>query len=220
MISAVSAYSEIPCSIRCVEDGYVDGRLSWFFSVLPDSFVTTSSAVLELCLCIQRSCVRFASWKTVVVTQNCRGFPQYLRTALLLRHQLSSIYVCIFRDPVFDSRSWRRLWWRMIFVVFLSTSGQLCYDVINWPRSVSAYSEIPCSIRGVEDGYVDARLSWFFSVPPDSFVATSSAVLDLCLRIQRSRVRFAAWKTIMLTQDCRDFSQYLLTALLLRHQLS
>ena len=150
MISAVSAYSEIPSSIRVVEDGYGDARLSWFSSLPPDIFVKTSSAVLDLCLRIQRSRVRFAVWKTVMVTQDCRAFPQYLRTALIRRHQLSSIYVCIFIDPVFDSRRGRRLWWRKIVVVFLSTSGQLCYDVINWPRPfpstpfyiLSAYNQL------------------------------------------------------------------------------
>jgi len=110
VISAVSAYSEIPSSIRVVEDGYGDARLSWFFSVPPDSFVTTSSAVLDLCLCIQRSRLRSSAWKTVMVTQHCRGFYQCLRTALLRRHQLSSICVCVIRDPVFDSRRGRRLW--------------------------------------------------------------------------------------------------------------
>ena len=220
MISTVSAYSEIPCLIRGVEDGYGDSRLSWFSSLPPDSFVTTTSAVLDLCVRIQRSSVWFAASKTVMVTQDCRGFPHYLRTALLRRHQLSSICVCVFRDPVYDSRRRRRLWWLKIVVVLLITSGQLCYDDISCPRSVCAYSEIPCLIRGVEDGYGDARLSWFSSLPPYSFVTTSSAVLDLCLRIQRSRVRFASWKTVMVTQDCRGFPHYLRTALLRRHQLS
>ena len=155
-----------------------------------------------------------------MVTQYCRGFSHYLRTALLRRLQLSSICVCVFRDPVFDSRRGRRLWWRKIVVVFISASGQLCYDVFSCPRSVSAYSEIPCSIRVVKNGYGDARLSWFFSLPSHSFVTTSSAVLDLCLRIQRSRVRFALWKAVMVTQDCRGFPQYLQAALLRRRQLA
>ena len=131
MINAVSAYSEIPSSIRGVEAGYGDARLSWFFSVPPDSFGMTSSAVLDL----------------------------------------------------------------------------------------SVYSEIPSSIRGMEDSYGDARLSWFSSLTPNSFVTTSSAVLDLCLRIQGSRVRFASRKTVMVTQDCCGFPQYLWAALLRRHQL-
>jgi len=181
MISAVSAYSEIPSSIRVVEDGYGDARFLCFSSVPPDSFVMTSSAVVDLCLRFQRSRVRFALWKTVMVTQDCRGFPHYLRTALLRRHQLSSICVCVFRDTVFDSRRGRWLWWRKIVVVFLITSEQLCYNVISCRRSVYAFSEIPCSIRGVEDGYGDARLSWFFSVPPGSFVTTSSTGLNLFL---------------------------------------
>jgi len=108
---SVSAHSEIPCSIRVVEDGYVEARLSWFSSLPPDSFVRP--------------------------------------------HQLSSICVCAFRDPMFDSRRGRRLWWSEIVVVFLIISGQLCYDVINWPWSFpstplcisSAYNQITVSFK-------------------------------------------------------------------------
>jgi len=167
MISAVSAYSEIPSSIRVVEDGYGDARFLCFSSVPPDSFVMTSSAVVDLCLRFQRSRVRFALWKTVMVTQDCRGFPHYLRTALLRRHQLSSICVCVFRDTVFDSRRGRRLWWRKIVVVFLSTSGQLCYDVINWPQSFpstpfsipSAYNQLTAWFKRLKLAVVRDKLT-------------------------------------------------------------
>jgi len=67
-------------------------------------------------------------------------------------------------------------------VVFLITSGQLCYDVISCLRSVSEYSEIPCSIRIVEDGYGDARLLWFSLLLPDGFVTTSLTGLDVFLQ--------------------------------------
>jgi hypothetical protein len=149
VISTVSPYSEIPCSIRVVEDGYGDARLSWFSSVFPGTFVTTSSPVLDLCVRIQGPRVRFASWNTVMVKQDCCGFPQYLR-ASLLRHQLSSICVCVFRVPVLDTCRGRWIWLRNTVVVFFNTSGHLCYNVIRCPRSVSAYSGIPCSIRVVK----------------------------------------------------------------------
>ena len=106
------------------------------------------------------------------------------------------------------------------FIFALITSCSLYRRGDDMIRAVSAYSEIPCSIRVVEDGYGDVRLSWFSSLPSDSFVTTSSAVLELYQRIQRSRVRFASWKTVMVKQDCRGFSHYLRTALLRRHQLA
>jgi len=174
MINAVSAYSEIPSSIRVVEAGYGDARLSWFFSVPPDSFGMTSSAVLDLSVYSE-------------IPSSIRGVEAGYGDARL---------------------SW-------FFSVPPDSFGMTSSAVLD----LSVYSEIPSSIRGMEDSYGDARLSWFSSLTPNSFVTTSSAVLDLCLRIQGSRVRFASRKTVMVTQDCCGFPQYLWAALLRRHQL-